>query len=88
MNFNMEEHLKVERSVVYGQKCVQISTSYKIFRNKTWNLIPTTSNESKVKTILSFCCAHTFRFNSLISEQGKHMNISLVYSRFRRRVKH
>lgn len=87
MNFNMEEHLKVERSVVYGQKCVQISTSCEIFCNKTWNLIPTTSNESKVKTI-SFCCAHTFRFNSLISEQGKHMNISLVYSRFRRRVKH
>lgn len=85
MNFNMEEHLKVERSVVYGQKCVQISTSCEIFCNKTWNLIPTTSNESKVKTI-SFCCAHTFRFNYLISEQGKHMN--MVYSRFRRRVKH
>lgn len=87
MNFNMEEHLKVERSVVYGQKCVQISTSCEIFCNKTWNLIPTTSYKSKVKTI-SFCCAHTFRFNSLISEQGKHMNIALVYSRFRRRVKH
>lgn len=87
MNFNMEEHLKVERSVVYGQKCVQISTSCEIFCNKTWNLIPMTSYESKVKTI-SFCGAHTFRFNSLISEQGKHMNISLVYSRFIRRVKH
>lgn len=59
MNFNMEEHLKVERSVVYGQKCVQISTSCEIFCNKTWNLIPTTSYESKVKTI-SFCGAHTF----------------------------
>lgn len=38
MNFNMEEHLKVEISVVYGQKCVQISTSCEIFCNKTWNL--------------------------------------------------